>query len=183
LVNDPELVERAEILREKGTDRSKFFRGQVDKYTWVDVGSSYVMSDILAAYLLAQLEHSERVLRTRAAVFDRYAQALTDLEALGKLQLPVVPEDCEQAYHMFYLLLPSREQRDALIQHLKSRDIMAVFHYIPLHLSPMGRSLGYTERDCPITQDVSQRLVRLPFYNDLTETDQARVIEAVSAFV
>jgi dTDP-4-amino-4,6-dideoxygalactose transaminase len=121
-------------------------------------------------------------MQTRAAVFHRYAEALADLEAAGRLRLPVVPEDCEQAYHMFYLLLPSLEQRDALIQHLKSQDILAVFHYVPLHLSPMGRGFGYTEQDCPVTQDISQRLVRLPFYNDLTEADQNRVIEQVRAF-
>lgn len=182
LLNDPTLIERAEILREKGTDRSRFFRGEVDKYTWVDVGSSYVLSDILAAYLLAQLECRERVMQTRAAVFHRYAEALAELEVAEKLRLPIVPEDCEQAYHMFYVLLPSLEQRDALIQHLKSQDILAVFHYVPLHLSPMGRGFGYTEQDCPVTQDISQRLVRLPFYNDLTEADQNRVIEQMRAF-
>ena len=182
LINEPEMIERAEILREKGTDRSRFFRHQVDKYTWVDVGSSYVLSDILAAYLLAQLECREQVMQARAKVFRRYAKALTELEAEGKLRLPIVPEDCEQAHHMFYLLLPSLEQRNALIQHLKSQDILAVFHYVPLHLSPMGLGFGYTERDCPITQDVSQRLVRLPFYNGLTESDQNRVIEQVQAF-
>jgi dTDP-4-amino-4,6-dideoxygalactose transaminase len=182
LINDPALVERAEILREKGTDRSRFFRGLVDKYTWVDVGSSYVLSDILAAYLLAQLECHERVQLTRAGIFRRYAAAFADLEAAGKLRLPIVPEDCDQAYHMFYLLLPSLEQRDVLIRHLKSQNILAVFHYVPLHLAPMGLRFGYTERDCPVTQDVSQRLVRLPFYNDLTEADQARVIDQVHAF-
>jgi len=182
LINDPALIERAEILREKGTDRSRFFRGEVDKYTWVDVGSSYVLSDILAAYLLAQLECRERVQRTRAAIFRRYAEALADLEQAGRLRLPVVPEECDLAYHLFYLLLPSSQERDALLQHLKEQNMLAVFHYVPLHLSPMGRHFGYTEKDCPVTQDVSQRLVRLPFYNDLTETDQARVIEQVRAF-
>jgi len=182
LINDPALIERAEILREKGTNRSRFFRGEVDRYTWVDVGSSYVLSDILAAYLLAQLECRERVMQTRAAIFRRYAEALSDLEAAGKLRLPIVPDDCELAYHLFYLLLPSPEQRDELIRHLKSQNILAVFHYVPLHLSPMGQRFGYTEQDCPTTQDVSQRLVRLPFCNDLTEADQSRVIEQVRAF-
>jgi len=182
LVNNPALIERAEILREKGTDRSRFFRGEVDKYTWVDVGSSYVLSDLLAAYLLAQLECRERVMQIRARIFHRYADALADLETAGKLRLPIVPTDCEQAYHLFYLLLPSMEQRDALIRHLKSQGILAVFHYVPLHLSPMGQRLGYTKQDCPLTQDISQRLVRLPFYNDLTENDQARVIEQVRVF-
>lgn len=182
LINDPALIERAEILREKGTDRSRFFRGEVDKYTWVDVGSSYVLSDILAAYLLAQLERRERVQRTRAAIFRRYAEGLADLEEACLLRLPVVPEKCDLAYHLFYLLLPSLEERDALLRYLKEQNILAVFHYVPLHLSPMGHHFGYTEKDCPVTQDVSQRLVRLPFYNDLTETDQTRVIEQVRAF-
>jgi len=182
LINDPTLIERAEILREKGTDRSRFFRGQVDKYTWVDIGSSYVLADILAAYLLAQLECRERVFQTRAEIFGRYVEAFSDLEAEGRLRLPIVPEDCEQAYHMFYLLLSSQEQRDALIRHLKSCNILAVFHYVPLHLAPMGRRFGYTEKDCPLTQDVSQRLVRLPFYNGLTISDQLRVIEQVRTF-
>ena len=182
LINDPALIERAEILREKGTDRSRFFRGEVDKYTWVDVGSSYVLSDILAAYLLAQLECRERVQRTRATIFRRYAEGLADLEETGRLRLPIVPEECDLAYHLFYLLLPSLQERDALLQRLKEQTILAVFHYVPLHLSPMGRHFGYTEDDCPVTQDISQRLVRLPFYNDLTETDQARVIKQVRAF-
>ena len=183
LINDPAFIERAEILREKGTDRSRFFRGEVDKYTWVDVGSSYVLSDILAAYLLAQLECRELVMQTRATIFRRYAESLADLEAAGRLRLPIVPDDCEQAYHMFYILLPSQEERDALIRHLKEQNILAVFHYVPLHLSPMGRRFGYTENDCPNTQDVSQRLVRLPFYNELSEADQVRVIEEVRTFL
>ncbi|RLC69615.1 MAG: hypothetical protein DRI81_20230 [Chloroflexi bacterium] len=149
---------------------------------WVDVGSSYVLSDILAAYLLAQLECREQVQQTRAAIFRRYAESLADLEQAGRLRLPIVPEECDLAYHLFYLLLPSLEERDALLQHLKEQSILAVFHYVPLHLSPMGRHFGYTEKDCPVTQDVSQRLVRLPFYNDLTETDQTRVIDQVRAF-
>jgi dTDP-4-amino-4,6-dideoxygalactose transaminase len=182
LVNDPRLIERAEIISEKGTDRSRFFRGEVDKYTWVDVGSSYILSDLLAAYLLAQLERRDHVMRKRAAIFQRYAAGLADLEADGRLRLPVVPADCEPTNHLFYLLLPSGAERDALIQHLKAQGILAVFHYVPLHTSKMGRQFGYTEADCPVTQDVSRRLVRLPFYNDLTEADQMRVIEQIWAF-
>lgn len=183
VINNPTLIERAEIIREKGTDRSRFFRGEVDKYTWVDVGSSCVLSDILAAYLLGQLECREQVMRAREAITRRYTEALADLEAVGDLRLPTIPDDCEPAHHLFYLLLPSMEQRDSLIRHLKSLGILAVFHYVPLHLSPMGQRLGYTEKDCPITQSVSQQLVRLPFYNDLTKDDQARVIEQVRAFL
>ncbi len=182
LVNDPGLIERAEIISEKGTDRSRFFRGEVDKYTWVDVGSSYILSDLLAAYLLAQLERRDHVMRKRAAIFQRYAEGLADLEVAGRLRLPVVPADCEPTNHLFYLLLPSGEQRDALIQHLKAQGILAVFHYVPLHTSKMGRQFGYTEADCPVTQDVSRRLVRLPFYNDLTEADQMHVIEQIRVF-
>ncbi|MBN2002423.1 MAG: DegT/DnrJ/EryC1/StrS family aminotransferase [Anaerolineae bacterium] len=182
MIHDPALVERAEVLREKGTDRSKFFRGLVDKYTWVDVGSSYVLSDLLAAYLLAQLECRERVQQARTRLFARYQEAFAGLAGSGALRLPVVPADCEQAYHMFYMLLSSVEARGALIRHLKTQDILAVFPYVPLHLSPMGWRFGYTEADCPVTQDISGRLVRLPFYNTMTEEEQARVICAVRAF-
>ncbi|MBN1180541.1 MAG: dTDP-4-amino-4,6-dideoxygalactose transaminase [Anaerolineae bacterium] len=182
VINDPALVERAEIISEKGTDRSRFFRGEVDKYTWVDVGSSYILSDILAAYLLAQLECRARVMQNRADIFRRYAQDLAGLETAGKVRLPIVPPDCEQTHHMFYMLLPSVEQRDGLIQHLKAHAILAVFHYVPLHTSSMGRRAGYTEADCPVTQSLSDRLVRLPFYNDLTKADQSRVIEQIWAF-
>jgi len=182
VINDPALIERAEILREKGTDRSKFFRGLVDKYTWVDVGSSYVLSALLAAYLLAQLECRDAVQQARARLFHRYAEAFADLAGAGVLRLPVVPADRDQAYHMFYMLLPSVDERDALIRHLKTQDILAVFHYVPLHLSPMGRRFGYTEADCPVTQDISGRLVRLPRYNTMTEEEQERVIRAVRAF-
>jgi dTDP-4-amino-4,6-dideoxygalactose transaminase len=182
LVNDPELVMRAEILREKGTDRSRFFRGEVDKYTWVDLGSSYVLSDLLAAYLLAQLEQREMVQSKRATIFERYSNAFSELEGRERLRLPIVPDECDHAYHLFYLILNSQDERAGLINHLKSCGTLAVFHYVPLHLSPMGRSFGYGVDDCHITQDLSLRLVRLPFYNDLTEEDQVQVIEQVYAF-
>ena len=182
LINDPRLVERAEIIREKGTNRSRFFRGQVDKYTWVDVGSSYVPSDILAAYLYAQLEARERIQAARRRVWEYYHRHLQDWAAERNVVLPSVPAHCEQAYHMFYLLLPSLEQRQALIAHLREHGIMGVFHYQPLHLSEMGRRLGGKEGDCPVTEAVSDRLLRLPFYNDLTEADQERVVGAVAKF-
>ncbi len=182
LINDPRLAERAEIIREKGTNRSRFFRGQVDKYTWVDVGSSYVPSDILAAFLYAQLEARERIQTTRRRVWDYYLRHLRDWAAARNVALPIVPAHCEQAYHMFYLLLPSLEQRQALIAHLREHGVMSVFHYQPLHLSEMGQRLGGKEGDCPVTESVSDRLLRLPFYNDLTEADQERVVGAVTKF-
>ncbi len=182
LINDPRLAERAEIIREKGTDRSRFFRGEVDKYTWVDFGSSYLLSDVMAAYLFAQLENRERIAQKRAAVFARYMDAFAPLAAAEELRLPIIPSDCEQTNHLFYLLLPSLEKREALIRHLKSKDILAVFHYVPLHLSPRGQQYGYDEKDCLVTQDISERLIRLPFYYDLTESEQDRVISQVIDF-
>lgn len=182
VVNDPRFVARAEILREKGTNRSAFFRGQVDKYTWVDIGSSYLPSDILAAFLLAQLEARERIQARRRAIWERYAAGLADWAAARGVRLPVVPPECEQPWHMFYLLLPSLAERQALIDHLRARGILAVFHYVPLHLSPVGRRFGGREGMLPVTEDASERLLRLPFYNDLREADQDEVIEAVRAF-
>jgi len=182
LINDPRFVERAEILREKGTNRSRFFRGLVDKYTWVDVGSSYVISDILAAYLYAQLEAWERIQATRTAIWARYDTALRGWAAERGIGVPVVPPHCEQPAHMYYLILPSLQRRQSLMAHLKSEGILGVFHYLPLHLSDMGRRFGGKEGDCPVTEDLSDRLLRLPFYNDLTESEQAHVVEAVTKF-
>lgn len=181
LINDARLVERAEILREKGTNRSRFFRGQVDKYTWVDVGSSFLPSDMLAAYLCAQLEEREQVTSKRRGVWQRYYDGLKDWAARREVQLPTVPPHCEQPFHMFYLILPTLEQRTRLIAHLKQLGIGAVFHYLPLHLSAMGRSFGGEPGDCPVTERVSDRLLRLPFYNDLGADEQARVIDAVQS--
>ena len=182
LINDPALIERAEIIREKGTNRSRFFRGQVDKYTWMDLGSSYVMSDLLAAFLFGQMEAWEEIQRRRKGIWDRYQTALADWAVKNGTRLPVVPAHCEQAYHMFYLLLPSLDARQRFIAHLKARGILAVFHYLPLHLSGYGRRWGGQPGDCPVTEDVSDRLVRLPFYNVLDEASQARVIESVLVF-
>lgn len=179
LVNDPQYVERAEIVREKGTNRSQFFRGQVDKYTWVDVGSSYLPSDILAAYLFAQLEAREHVLAQRKRVFEYYAKHLQDWAQVNDVRLPIIPSCCEQSYHMFYMLLPSLEKRQKLIAHLGSKSILSVFHYLPLHLSPMGRKWGYQEDDCPVTEDISDRLLRLPFYNELSPEQQQQVCNAI----
>jgi len=181
LINDLAFLERAEILREKGTNRAHFFRGQVDKYSWVDLGSSYLPSDILAAYLTAQLEAREVIQTRRRRVWDTYARELAVWAAKHGVRLPVVPAHCEHPSHMFYLLLPSLEQRQALIRHLRARGILAVFHYLPLHLSEMAARIGATGR-CPVTCEVSDKLLRLPFYNDLTEDDQAQVIAALHDF-
>ena len=182
LINEPLLVERAEILREKGTNRSRFFRGEVDKYTWVDVGSSYLPSDILAAFLLAQLEAREQIQNTRRRVWEYYYEHLQGWAAEQGVQLPMVPPHCEQPYHMFYMLMPSLERRQALIAHLKAHGILSVFHYLPLHLSDMGRRFGGKEGDCPVTESVSDRLLRLPFYAGLSEVEQARVVAAITEF-
>jgi dTDP-4-amino-4,6-dideoxygalactose transaminase len=182
LINDSRYIERAEILREKGTNRSRFFRGEVDKYTWVDIGSSYLPSDILAAFLYAQLEAREIIQSKRERIWNYYEEHLRDWAVDYRVQLPSVPSHCEQPFHMFYLLLPSLEARQAFITYLNSREINTVFHYLPLHLSPMGRQFGGKKGDCPVTEEVSDRLVRLPFYNDLTEADQARVVAALKDF-
>jgi dTDP-4-amino-4,6-dideoxygalactose transaminase len=179
VVNDPGRVARAEIVREKGTNRKLFFRGMVDKYTWVDVGSSYVLSDLLAGFLAAQLEERERIQAARRAIWERYEAALRDWAAQVGAQLPTIPGHCEQAFHMFYLLMPTAAARAALIDHLRDHWILAVFHYLPLHLSEMGRRFGGRPGQCPVTEDAADRLVRLPFYTSLPEPDQARVIEAV----
>jgi dTDP-4-amino-4,6-dideoxygalactose transaminase len=182
LINDPRYIERAEIIREKGTNRSRFFRGQVDKYTWVDLGSSYVMSDVLAAFLYAQLETWTSIQASRRQIWERYQAGLAGWANEHRVRLPIVPPHCEQAFHMFYLLLPSLAAREALIDHLKERRILAVFHYLPLHLSEYSRRWGGKLGDCPVTESVSDRLLRLPFYNALDEVSQARVIEAILEF-
>lgn len=182
LINNMEYADRAEIIREKGTNRSLFYRGQVDKYTWMDIGSSYLPSGILAAFLYAQLENYQRIQEKRRQIWQFYYENLRDWAEDHQVKLPTIPEHCEQAYHMFYMLLPSLDLRQALIAHLKSQNISSVFHYLPLHLSQMGRKFGGSQGDCPVTESVSDRLLRLPFYNDLTESDQARVIESIRNF-
>jgi dTDP-4-amino-4,6-dideoxygalactose transaminase len=179
LINDPRYIDRAEIIREKGTDRSRFFRGQVDKYTWVDVGSSYLPSDVLAAFLYAQLEAKEAIQAKRQHIWHYYHDHLRDWADRTDVRLPVVPSECEQPYHMYYLLMPSLEQRQALIAHLRERGILAVFHYLPLHLSEMGRRFGGRPGDCPVAESSSDRLLRLPFFTGLSESDQECVVKAV----
>ncbi|HEV2722209.1 MAG TPA: dTDP-4-amino-4,6-dideoxygalactose transaminase, partial [Thermoanaerobaculia bacterium] len=179
VLNDPALVERAEIVREKGTNRSRFFRGQVDKYTWVDIGSSFLPSDMLAAFLVGQLEKSEIIQAKRRHVWERYAEGLRDWCAQNGVGMPAVPGHCEQPYHMFYLLMPSLDERQSLIAHLRERGITAVFHYLPLNASQMGLRLGARAGDCPVAESTSERIVRLPFFNNLSDDDQDRVIEAI----
>ncbi len=182
LVNDPALVGRAEIIRDKGTNRSRFFRGQVDKYTWVDLGSSYCLSDIQAAFLLAQLEGRKRIFRSRSRVWEHYQEGLTGWAAARGVGLPFVPGYCRQAFHLFYLIMPSLAERQALIAHLRARGIHSVFHYQPLHLSPVGRTFGGEEGQCPVSERAGDCLLRLPFYNSLRVNEQDRIVEAIQAF-
>ncbi|MBD3177617.1 MAG: dTDP-4-amino-4,6-dideoxygalactose transaminase [Armatimonadia bacterium] len=179
IINDETLIPRAEVIREKGTNRSQFFRGEVDKYTWVDLGSSYVMSDLLAAFLWAQLQAAQRIQERRREVWEAYYRGLEAWARASDVGLPIIPPHCTQPYHMFYAVLPTAGARDGLIAHLRERRIHAVFHYLPLHLSTMGIEFGGKAGDCPVTEDISARLVRLPFYCSLTPDQQERVIQAV----
>ena len=182
VINDAALTERAEIIREKGTNRSRFYRGEIDKYGWVDVGSSYLPSELLAAMLAAQLEARDHVQACREKLWHRYELELREWAADRAIALPAVPADRDQSFHMFYLVLPSLQARDALIAHLKSHGILAVFHYLPLHLSVMGRQMGGEPGDCPVTERTADRLLRLPFYTTMTEDEQGIVIDAVRRF-
>lgn len=181
-INDPELVARAEIIRDKGTNRQAFNRGEIGKYTWVDHGSSYVPSELSCAFLLAQLEQMELITQRRREIYERYLDGLAQLAAAGVLSLPMTPPACEINYHMFQILLADTPTRSALIDHLKQRGILAVFHYVPLHLAPMGRRYGWKEGDLPVTEEMAGRLLRLPFYFELSAEDQDDVIGAVREF-
>jgi dTDP-4-amino-4,6-dideoxygalactose transaminase len=180
IVNDAELWERALVIREKGTNRSRFFRGEIDRYTWVDLGSSYLPSDLLAAFLYAQLEAREKIQEKRRRVWSRYYESLAGWAESNGVKLPVVPPECEQVYHMFYMLLPSAERRESLTLDLKAQSILSVFHYTPLHLSEAGKKFAARPSDCPVTEEISERLLRLPFYNDLCESEQDQVTAAVT---
>ena len=182
VINDPRFVERAEILREKGTNRSKFFRGEVDKYTWVDLGSSYLPSELIAAFLYAQLEQADEITRQRHAIHARYATGLQSLADAGHLRLPQTPAGCVHNAHMFYIIVESAAIRARLLEHLKNNNIHAVFHYVPLHTSPMGRQYGCRPGDLPVTEELSERLVRLPCYYELNEADQTFVICNINDF-
>jgi dTDP-4-amino-4,6-dideoxygalactose transaminase len=182
VTNNPQFAERAEIVREKGTNRSQFFRGEIDKYTWVDIGSSFLPSDLLAAFLYAQLEHVEDISRQREKIYRQYEEALKPLEDKGLIRLPRIPEDCTTNHHMFYILLQDEPTRAALIHHLREQEIHAVFHYVPLHLSPMGIAMGYDNGQLPFTEGLSERLLRLPFYFELRNDQLARIIEEIRVF-
>lgn len=182
LINQEKYSERAEIIREKGTNRSRFFRGQVDKYTWVDIGSSFLPSDLLAGFLLGQLEAYEFIQDKRRSIWHRYEGGLRDWARRTGTHLPFIPDYCEQSYHMFYILMPDLDTRQRLIAHLKRQGILSVFHYLPLHLSDMGRGFGGLVGDCPVTEQVSDQLLRLPFYVSLTQEDQGKIIESILEF-
>ena len=182
LINDPRFYERAEILRDKGTNRRQFLQGQVDKYSWVDLGSSFGMSDLLAAFLCAQLEERESILARRRAIWNFYNQGLTDWAGRNGIRCPSIPSTAEQSFHMYYLILPTAEDRRRFMTHLAGQGILGVFHYVPLHSSVMGLRFGANPRQCPVTTLVSERLVRLPLYNSLSPQEQTRVVEAVSTF-
>ncbi len=181
-VNDSQYIQRAEIIREKGTNRSRFFRGQVDKYTWVDVGSSFLPSDMLAAFLYAQLEAKNHIQEHRQRIWNYYYTHLKDWAKNHTVKLSTVPPHCQHPFHMFYMIMPSFQDRQRLIDYLKARGILSVFHYLPLHLSDMGKKFGGRKGQCPVTETLSERLVRLPFYNELTEADQQTVIDAIISF-
>lgn len=182
LINRPEQIEDAEIIREKGTDRSRFFRGQVDKYTWVNIGSSFLPSDINAAYLMAQLEMADEINENRLQSWAHYNEGLQDLAQEGVIELPYIPEECAHNAHMFYIKTKDMEERKALISYLKERDIAAVFHYVPLHSAPAGLRFGRFHGEDRYTTKESERLLRLPMYYNLSESDQQKVIDAVHGF-
>jgi dTDP-4-amino-4,6-dideoxygalactose transaminase len=181
VVNNRSFIERAEILREKGTNRKKYLLGLVDKYTWVDIGSSFLLSDMLAAFLLAQLEEVERIRDMRKSRYETYLEGLRPLEEAGRLKLPIIPDHCDSNYHFFYILLPTEERRNHLLNALSARGVQAVFHYVPLHASPMGARFGYRDGDFPVTEKVSHSLARLPLYPSLTRAEQRKVMKLVSS--
>jgi dTDP-4-amino-4,6-dideoxygalactose transaminase len=182
VLNRPELVERAEIVREKGTNRTRFFRGEVDKYTWVDIGSSLLPSDILAAFLFAQLENMDLITRKRQEIYRAYETRLQPLQKQGLITLPIIPPACESNYHMFYIVLNSLVERTRLIEHLKAQGILAIFHYVPLHTSPMGMAMGYRAGMLPITETISERLLRLPVYYEIQESEVDLVVDEIFRF-
>ena len=182
IINDPGLIERAEILREKGTNRVAFKQGKVDKYTWHEIGSSYLPSDILAAYLWSQLENWATIQRKRLMIWNQYDACLAEWATDNGVRLPYVPANCQQAYHMFYLILPTQTDRDDFIHYLAGEGITACSHYVPLHLSPMGERLGYRLGEFPVAEEMAGRLARLPFYTDLTAQEQDYTIEKVRAW-
>jgi dTDP-4-amino-4,6-dideoxygalactose transaminase len=182
-INDEALIERAEIVREKGTNRSQFLQGTVDKYTWVDVGSSYLPSELTAAFLLGQLEAVDTITQQRRECYQRYMDSLQGLAEAGKMTLPSIPDTCRSNYHLFHILVPTPQQRQGLISRLNEQGIHAVFHYVPLHSSPMGIALNSEQPALPVTESCSERLVRLPIYPGLTTEQQDRIVAEVQAFL
>lgn len=182
LINDPAYTERAEIIREKGTDRSRFFRGQVDKYSWISSGSSYLPSELLAAFLMAQFEARDYIQGRRKAIWEFYDSQLASWAAKIGARQPIVPEECKHPSHLYYLLMPSLEARDALIKHLLEHGIISVFHYIPLHTSPMGQSFSWKVGDCPVAEEISERLIRLPLFSGLSDEDLSYIVESLHKF-
>ena len=179
IINDERYIKNAEIIKNKGTNRSSFFRGEVDKYTWVGLGSSYLLSDLLAAFLFAQLEEKEKIINQRKSFWNAYNRRLKDWAIQNNVRMPFVPSHCEQSYHMFYLILPDLKSRNKIISCLKKKSILSVFHYIPLHSSPMGKKFGYLHGDLPVTEFISERLLRLPLYNNMNHEDQKMIIECI----
>ena len=175
-------AQRAEIIREKGTNRARFFRGEVDKYTWVETGSSYLPADILAAFLLGQLEDMTGITRKRQLAFERYQAALQPLVDRGLLRLPTIPSECAPNYHLFYIIVADLQTRTALLEHFKQTGILATFHYVPLHTSPMGSGLGYRQGMLPITESLSERLIRLPMYAALSTAEINEVVGTIFSF-
>lgn len=182
ILNNESFIERAEILRQKGTNRNQFFRGQVEKYTWVDIGSSYVPSDLLSAFLYSQLEHLDEINEKRKLIYFSYYEQLKSLQDMGLVNLPIIPEHCETNYHMFYILVKDFTTRSLLISHLKELGVQAVFHYIPLHTSPMGREMGYKQGMFPVTETISEQILRLPFYYELSEDEIDFVVKSIFEF-
>ncbi len=183
VINNLKFLERAEIIREKGTNRSKFHRGEIDKYTWVDIGSSYLPSEIVTAFLYAQLENADNIIKKRLESWQYYYDNLEDLEKMGFLRRPIIPEDCKHNAHMFYIILENENNRDNLMDYLHKKGISTVFHYLPLHTSPMGIKLGYKKNCLPITEDLSLRLLRLPLFYNINESDQSIVVKGIKEFV
>jgi dTDP-4-amino-4,6-dideoxygalactose transaminase len=183
LIRDPAMVSRAEIIREKGTDRERFFRGEVDKYTWQDLGSSFLPSDLIAAFLWAQLEEAERITRERLAIWNRYHAMLEPLERQGLLRRPIIPADCQHNGHIYYVLLPPGTDRKQVLRELKQQGVHSVFHYVPLHSSPAGQRFGRAQGDLALTTSLSERLIRLPMWFGLNEARQQRVSDALCAIL
>jgi dTDP-4-amino-4,6-dideoxygalactose transaminase len=182
IINDPAFCERSEIIREKGTNRSKFFRGEVDKYSWVDLGSSYLPSEVLAAFLYGQLEQAENIQSARRRIWQRYNQELAVLQEKECFRMPIIPATCEQNFHMFYLLCRSETERDDLMYFMRENGVHAVFHYFPLHLSKMGQDFGYKEGDFAVSESIASRIIRLPMYCSLSDQQQTKIIGLVENF-